>query len=216
MSNLIAIVQTRTNSKRLKNKALIEIYGLPMIHHVVEKVKKSKKIKKVIVSTSKEKTDDLLVKYLKEKKIEFYRGNLNNVALRLANTAKKYKAKYFVRINGDSPLIDYRIINRAINIFRNSKEIDIITNVYPRSFPKGQSVEIIKSQVLKKNLKKFKLKDKEHVTTYFYKNANKFSIKNFCIKRKYKLNNLSVDTIKDLKNIKKNVPQKKFYNFEII
>ena len=120
MSNLLAIIQTRANSKRLRNKALIKIYGLPMIHHVVRKVKKSKKIKKVIVSTSKEKTDDLL-KYLKEQKIDFYRGNLNNVASRLINTASKYKAKYFVRVNGDSPLIDYRIIDKAINILKNQK-----------------------------------------------------------------------------------------------
>ena len=216
MSSLLAIIQSRTNSKRLKNKALLKIYGLPMIHHVVNNVKKSKNIKKVIVATSKEKTDDKLVQYLKEKKIKYFRGNLDNVALRLANTAKKYKAKYFLRINGDSPLIDYKIINKAIKLLKNSKKVDIITNVYPRSFPKGQSVEIIKSQLLIKNLKKFNSEEKEHVTKYFYKNAKKFRIKNFCIKRKYKLSNLSIDTIKDLKNIKKNVPQKKFYNFEII
>tara|TARA_B100000242_G_C43018976_1_gene474067 strand:- start:227 stop:877 length:651 start_codon:yes stop_codon:yes gene_type:complete len=216
MSNLLAIIQTRANSKRLRNKALIKIYGLPMIHHVVRKVKKSKKIKKVIVSTSKEKTDDLLVKYLKEQKIDFYRGNLNNVASRLINTASKYKAKYFVRVNGDSPLIDYRIIDKAINILKKSKKIDIITNVHPRSFPKGQSVEIIKSEILRKNLKNFSLNDKEHVTTFFYKNADKFLIKNFLIKRKYKISNLSIDTINDLKIIKKHVPQKKFDNFKII
>tara|TARA_B100000282_G_C31731373_1_gene491174 strand:+ start:688 stop:1338 length:651 start_codon:yes stop_codon:yes gene_type:complete len=216
MSSLLAIIQSRTNSKRLKNKALLKIYGLPMIHHVVNNVKKSKKIKMVIVATSKEKSDDKLVQYLKEKEIKYYRGNLNNVALRLANTAKKYKAKYFLRISGDSPLIDYKIINKAIKLLKKSNNIDIITNVYPRSFPKGQSVEIIKSKLLIKNLKKFKPEDKEHVTTYFYKNAKKFRIKNFCIKRKYKLSNLSIDTIKDFKNIKKNVSQKKFYNFEII
>ena len=55
MSSLLAIIQSRTNSKRLKNKALLKIYGLPMIHHVVNNVKKSKKIKMVIVATSKEK-----------------------------------------------------------------------------------------------------------------------------------------------------------------
>ncbi len=88
--------------------------------------------------------------------------------------------------------------------------------MHPRSFPKGQSVEIIKSEILRKNLKNFSLNDKEHVTTFFYKNASKFLIKNFLIKKKYKLSNLSIDTIDDLKIIKKHVPKKKFNNFKII
>ena len=68
---------------------------------------------------------------------------------------------------------------------------------------------------MRKNLKNFSLNDKEHVTTFFYKNAGKFLIKNFLIKRKYKISNLSIDTIDDLKIIKRHVPQKKFDNFKI-
>ena len=45
---------------------------------------------------------------------------------------------------GDSPLIDYKLINKAIKISKKYNKYDIITNVYPRTFPQGQSVEIIK------------------------------------------------------------------------
>ena len=198
---MLAIIQARTSSKRFKNKILFPINGIPLIKHVVNQAKKSKKI---IIATSKDKTDDKFTKYLKQERILYFRGELNNVALRLYKLANKKKAKYFVRINGDSPFIDHKIIDRAITISKNSKKnFDIVTNVYPRTFSKGQSVEIIKTNILKKNLANFSDTEKEHVTKYFYKNSRKFCIENFTFKGKKKIMKMSVDTKKDLKNILK-------------
>ena len=36
--------------------------------------------------------------------------------------------------------------------------------------------EIIKTKIIRKNLKRFKAKDKEHVTKFFYENNKNFSI----------------------------------------
>ena len=212
---MLLIIQARSNSKRFKSKILYPIYGIPLIQHVINKVNKSKKIKELVVSTSKQKTDNELVNYLNSKKINFFRGSLNNVTLRLYETAKKYNSKYFIRISGDSPLIDYRILNKAINLYKKSNDVDLITNVYPRTYPKGQSVEIIKNSIIKKNLRKFSLFDKEHVTTFFYKNAKNFKIKNLRSKKKYSFKNLSVDTIKNLNNIIKKFDKKNFNNFRL-
>ena len=199
---MLAIIQARTSSKRFNNKVLFPINGIPLIKHVVNQAKKSKKITTIIVATSKDKTDDKFTKYLKKESILCFRGELNNVALRLYKLANKKKAKYFVRINGDSPLIDHKIIDRAITISKKmKKKFDIITNVYPRTFSKGQSVEIIKTNILKKNITNFSDSEKEHVTKYFYKNSRKFRIKNFTFKGKKKIMKMSVDTKKDLKNI---------------
>ena len=168
-----------------------------------------------MVSTSLEKSDNKFTKYLKKKKISFYRGSLNNVALRLYKTAKKNNSKYFVRISGDSPLFDFRILDKAINIKNKYKNIDIVTNVFPRTYPKGQSVEIIKTKILEENLIDFDKSDKEHVTTYFYKNSANFKIKNFINNSKKNHIKLSIDTIGDLKRIKKNFNKKNFLNFKL-
>ena len=50
---MVVFIQARSNSKRFPNKVLKEIYDHPMILHVVNRVKKSKFMKKVIVATSK-------------------------------------------------------------------------------------------------------------------------------------------------------------------
>ena len=212
---MLIIIQARLSSQRFKNKTLFPIYGKPLIGHVIEKLKKSDKIKDLVVATSTYKSDDKLIKYLKKIKVKYFRGKLKNVAHRFLTLAIKKKAKYFVRINGDSPLIDFKIVERAINILNQNKKYHIITNVFPRTFPKGQSVEIIKTQVLKNYICKFNNFEKEHITQYFYKNCKKFKIKNFSFKNTIKIIKLSIDTKKDLKIILKKFSKKKFENFQL-
>lgn len=214
---MLVIVQARLSSKRFCNKVLQKIYGKTLLEHVVSKIKKSKKVSRILVATSTHKTDDKLVFYLKKKKIKFFRGSLNNVAKRLLGAAKKYKEKYFIRINGDSPLIDYRLINHSISLTHKlKKKYDIITNVFPRTFPSGQSVEVVNVSTLEKNLKNMNKFELEHVTQYFYKNNSLFSIKNFSSNLKKKSIKLSVDNKQDLKIILKKVKKNKFENFSII
>ena len=212
---MLCIIQARSNSKRFKNKVLHSIHGVPLIQHVINRVKRSRRIKKLIVSSSFKKSDDNLISYLKKKRIKFFRGNLENVAMRLYKTAKTNKAKSFVRISGDSPLIDPKLIDKVIEISLREKDFDIITNVFPRTFPKGQSVEVIKTSLIKKYSKNFSKLDKEHVTKYFYDNSNRFQIKNFKFNGKNKIMKLSIDTKKDLKDILKKFDKKKFKNYSI-
>ncbi len=212
---MLCIIQARLNSRRFKNKALHLIYGIPLIQHVINRVRKSKEISKIIVSSSFKKSDNQLISYLKKNKTKFFRGDLENVALRLYETANIDRAKYFVRISGDSPMIDPNLIDKAIKISKKTKGHDIITNVFPRTFPKGQSVEVIKTFTLKKSLKNFSKTDKEHVTKFFYKNSKKFNIKNFVLNKKIKEIKMSIDTKKDLKLILKKFDKKNFKNYSL-
>ena len=197
---MLAIIQARCNSKRFKNKVLHTFLEKPIIQHVVDNVKRSKKISKVIVATSKNKTDNKLVTYLKKNNIKSFRGNHLNVAQRLCNAAKKEKFKYFIRISADSPMIKTSLINKIIKLHKKNikKKLDLITNVFPKTFPKGQSVEILKTSCLQNNLKKFNKKDKEHVTRYFYKNYKLFSILNLKNRDTKKMFNMAIDTKQDL------------------
>jgi len=212
---LLVIIQARTSSRRFKNKILYSFYGKKLIQHVFEKINKSRKVK-IIVSTSTSKKDDKLVKFLIDKKVKYFRGSLNNVAKRLYDTAISEKQSFFLRISGDSPLIDFRLINKSVNIFEKNKNFDLITNIFPRTFPSGQSVEIIKTKTLGKNLRFFSKLDKEHVTRYFYRNSSKFKIKNFVNNKHTKNKKLSIDTHDELKTILRSFTKKKFLNFSYL
>ena len=204
---MLAIIQARTSSKRFPKKVLYKINSKPLIIRVVNNALKSNLVSNLIVATSKEKSDDQLVKLIKKSRFKYFRGSLKNVALRMLNVAQINNAKYFMRLSGDSPLIDYKIIDSAIKILKKNKNVDIVTNVFPRTFPSGQSVEIIKTKVLKNYISDFNQSEKEHVTTFFYSNSKKFKIINFRKKiNSYKdLPKLSVDYKSDLKKIKKHI-----------
>ena len=129
---MLAIIQARSNSKRFKNKVMFPIYGKPIIQHVINRVKKSKFVKKLVVATSNNIKDDQLADYLSKLKVNIYRGELKNVSRRMLDVANLYKAKYFIRISGDSPLIDHKLIDKLGGIYNKHRgKYEIITNVFP-------------------------------------------------------------------------------------
>lgn len=212
---VVAIIQARCNSKRFPNKVMKKINGKPLIEYVYKRIQKSKKIKKIIIACSSLISDDPIANYCNKKKYLLLRGSLNNVLSRYSAVLKKYKLNYFVRITGDSPCIDPRLIDKAINIFKN-KKCDLVTNVNPRSYPKGISVEVIKSQLIYDVEKKTNItrENKEHITSYFYKKKkNKYNIINFNNNNNYSKYSLAIDTIDDLKRLKSVLKKNFFFDF---
>ena len=190
------LIQARYNSKRLPGKVCLKILDKELLLHVYNNCKKSC-LKKIYVITSKNKSDKPIIDLCKKNKIKYFKGSLTNVYLRYLQAIKKFKLDGFVRITGDSPLVNYKIIDKAIKKF-SKKKPDIITNVLPRSFPIGQSVEVIDSKIFINNYKNILKKDeKEHITKYFYKNKKDFKIINLKNKRNESKKNLSINTKKD-------------------
>ena len=91
---MLVIIQARISSKRFHGKVLKKLNKIPIILNVVNCIKKSMYVSDIIVSTSNEKSDDILVDLLKKYKVNVFRGSLNNVALRLYNTAIKQNKNY--------------------------------------------------------------------------------------------------------------------------
>ena len=170
---MFCIVQARSSSKRFPNKIFKKLGKLAIIERVYLNLKKSKKISKIIFATSTNRKDDAIELFCKGKKINFVRGSMDNVSSRFLLAIKKYDVNSFVRISCDSPLIDHRIIDKAILIF-NKKKVDLVTNIFPRTFPRGQSVEVLRSNILEKSIINFDKLQREHVTKYFYDNFKKF------------------------------------------
>ena len=191
-------VQARMSSSRLPGKVLAIANGRPLIGHLFERLKLCKEPSEAVLVTSTEPEDNELVQFAKNEDIKFFCGPLNNVAKRMLLAAREYNADYFVRINGDSPLIDYRIVDKAIKISRENLGVDLVTNVAKRSYPRGQSVEVVKRDALQKIVNNLPNEiTKEHVTTDFYQKESNFKIINFSYETDLSTIQMSVDTMED-------------------
>ena len=70
----LAIVQARTNSKRFPNKILKKIEGIPLILILLKRLSLIKKIGKIIVAITDEKSDNTLASLLIAEKFDVVRG----------------------------------------------------------------------------------------------------------------------------------------------
>ena len=110
----IAVVQARTSSSRLPGKVMMPIVGTPMIIHQLWRVQRSKLIDKIILATSDNVSDDQLALLCERAGFNVFRGSLNNVLDRFQKAIAKEDYANIVRITGDCPLCDPKIIDDVI------------------------------------------------------------------------------------------------------
>lgn len=195
-----AIIFSRYSSERLPGKALIDIAGRCLLGRVIDRSKSIKGIEKIIVATSNEGSDDLIDNFAKEENIDVYRGSLNNVAERALAACDKFKLTKFARICGDRPFFDPGIVSKLIKI-HGEMNLDIATNTYPSCYPPGMSAEVLSVKTLKSVIALITdNQDREHLTSYFYRYAHNFKIKNIAPIEPLNCDdiNLCVDNEKDL------------------
>ena len=193
----VIAIQARVSSKRFPRKVLEKINGQTLIECVKERCAYTGL--QVFVLISDDLTDDPLEELLAQKKYPYYRGSLNDVRGRFLGFMREKNIDQVVRISADSPLIHPEVISNMILSSKNSTKFDIVTNIFPRTFPKGQSVEIISRTALESLDNKFLSEyDKEHVTSYFYKNFADYRIQNVRNAQDLSNLNLCVDLPADL------------------
>ena len=194
---MLAIIQSRFSSSRLPGKAVKKLGQLSILEHTVKRLRQSTKITNILVATSATSSDDVIEQEALKIGAKVFRGSLNNVMLRLHGAASSINASYFVRISGDSPFLDGQIVDHAIEL-NNVSNPDLVTNISPRTFPKGQSVEIIKTKTIFKLCQLNLLpEEKEHVTPYFYNHYSDFRVVSFTSGQNYSGANHCVDTPND-------------------
>jgi glutamate-1-semialdehyde 2,1-aminomutase len=197
---ITAIVQARLNSVRLPGKILKEINGMAAIELLHERLTKSKEIDEIIIATSKNKKNKKLINFLKQKKINFFIGDDENVLKRYNDCAIQSKSDIIVRITGDSILIDPKLVDNFIKKFKH-KKVDYLSNVCPATYPDGLDIEVFNIKSLKTSFKKVKNQfDKEHVTT-FIKSSKIFKKHNVANEQNLSNMRWSLDEELDLKVI---------------
>lgn len=193
-----AIVQARMSSARFASKVLYDVGGKPMLQYLLERLEHCRRLDAVVVATSKESSDTPIAEFCKQYGVDCYRGPLGDVAGRFEEVLHEYPFDAFVRVTGDSPLLDQSLVDRGVKIFRDG-DYDLVSNVAPATYPAGQSVEVLRADTFRQAYQRMReAEDLEHVTMYFYKHPEDFRIKNFALSDNLNNIRLCVDTKQDM------------------
>jgi len=190
-----AIIQARMGSTRLPGKVLMNIEGRPMLWHVINRLKYSKKLKSIILAIPDTKENDILEKFAKENKVKYFKGSEEDILSRYYLAAKQFKVDIIVRITSDCPLIDPKIVDRTIE-----KHLETGADYTSR----GLDTEVFDFEVLKRTYKEAQAASKkEFVTRYVRNNPGIFHLANIKNKKDFFYMRWTVDETKDLEFIRR-------------
>lgn len=189
------------SSRRLPGKVLREVEGKPLLQHLLDGLRHSERLDLVLIATSTHEADDPVADFAEHQGVACHRGPLDDVARRFRDASLEHALDGFVRVSGDSPLLDHRLVDRAAELFRTGA-FDMVTNVLPRTFPTGQSVEAVDTETFGRVYEQLEdAADRENVTPFIYRRRERFRIGTFESQTPYGDLRLAIDTEDDLERV---------------
>jgi len=175
----IIFLQARSSSSRLPFKVLLPIGGSPIV--ILAAKRASNLDKRIKVITTTDEVDDPLVRELILSKIDYFRGDLNNVLKRFVDAAADLDNDELVfRITADNVFPDGQLIQQVEEEFI-ARGLSYITTSDPLSgLPYGVSVELTRVGFLREALREaIDPFDLEHVTPYIIRKYGKNVFKKY-------------------------------------
>ncbi|HVP29115.1 MAG TPA: NTP transferase domain-containing protein [Myxococcota bacterium] len=125
-----AIVQARSGSTRLPAKVLADLGGRPLLWHVVSRLRAARSLSFIGVATTADPSDDALAAFCEAEGIPCVRGAVDDVLGRLVQAAETWGLDPVVRISGDCPFVDARVVDDLVAAHRRA-DADYTTYATP-------------------------------------------------------------------------------------
>jgi spore coat polysaccharide biosynthesis protein SpsF len=120
------LITARLKSTRLPRKIMLELNNKPVIWHMIDRLKRSNVLDRVILCTSTNPQDKPLVDIAVSENIDYFLGSEEDVILRLYEAARKFKLDYALNVPADCPLVSLEYIEKAAGKYRETSA-DLIT-----------------------------------------------------------------------------------------
>lgn len=173
VTNTIAIVQARLRSTRLPGKVLELVDGIPMLRLVLERAAAARSVDAVVAALPAHSNEDELADAVASWGFPVVRGSATDVLERYVQAARQHDAAIVVRVTGDCPLIDPRLIDRTVEALQSAPHL-VYAALGP-SFPDGQNAEAMTIDALETAGAEATLPShREHVTLYLRDHPERF------------------------------------------
>lgn len=201
--NINISIEARMTSSRLPGKVLKMINHKENLSIMYDRIKKAKLVNNIIVATTTNEEDNVIIDWCKKNNVDYFRGSESNVYDRVVKAHEKFNTDVIVEVTGDCPLLDPLLIDEAINIFLMNN-YDYVSNSLVMTYPLGMSVQVYSLHTLKSVSinRKLEYQDQEHVTPYLY-TSGKYKTFNIEAPDHLRMPELSItlDTMEDFRMI---------------
>lgn len=162
----VSTIEARMTSSRLPGKVLLPAAGIPLLEHLVRRLKAVPSIDAIVLATTVNEADDPLIELAARLGIFAFRGDEDDVMQRVINAASSAHADVVVEITGDCPIIDPEIVEQTISTFK-AHQADYVSNALVRSYPDGMDTQVFRLETLKRSAAMTNDRlDREHVTLH--------------------------------------------------
>jgi spore coat polysaccharide biosynthesis protein SpsF len=191
-------------STRLPGKVLAQVVGRPLLWHVVTRLRCSERLDGLILATSTLQRDDVLERFAADLDLSCFRGSESDVLSRYYQAATQWGGDVIVRVTGDCPLIDPKVVDSVIDVHLGSGA-DYTSNTLVRTYPRGLDTEVFTYKVLATAYRAAEENyEREHVTPYIWRHHKLFHLQSVEAEGKLRKPELrlTVDTEEDLSLIR--------------
>jgi spore coat polysaccharide biosynthesis protein SpsF (cytidylyltransferase family) len=200
-------IQARMSSERFPGKVLAPFHDRPLIAYLIDHLNGAVGREHIILATSSQSSDDPLAEYGRALGVRVFRGDLNSVVKRFQDCLSEHPCEWFFRVCADSPLVDLELLREMHRrtTHENIRSVDLVTNVFPRTYPKGQSLELLRAATFAAlDEGALQQAQREHVTKVYYDHPHRYGILNLRSPNPLLASmSLAIDTIDDLRRLER-------------
>ena len=139
------LITARLKSTRLPKKVILELNNRSIICHMIDRLKLSNILDRIILCTSTNPQDKPLVDIAANESIDCFLGSEEDVILRLYEAARKFKLDYALNVTADCPLVSLEYLEKIVDKYRETNADLIKCAKLPHGlYSNGLKIEAIK------------------------------------------------------------------------
>ncbi len=164
-------------STRLPGKVLLPLAGAPLLQRLLERVRRSRRLDTLAVSTTRGPADDAVAALCHDLGIACFRGSETDVLDRMLKATEWLSGDVMVRLTGDNPMVGGDLVDHLIEAFLAVDPRPIYAHTLEGTgFPLGLCAEAISTEALRLAATSDDPMDREHVTYYVRRRPEKYRI----------------------------------------
>ncbi len=177
---IVAVIQARSGSTRLPGKILLKVLGKSLLELMIERVRAARQLDDIVIATTSLAVDDSIRALSRQLDVACVSGHPLDLLDRHLQAAQSAEAEAVVKIPSDCPLIDPRVIDEVVGVYRRQADhYDFVSNLQPATWPDGNDVEVVSRRVLEEAHREAqRAYEREHTTPFVWDRPERYRLFN--------------------------------------